>query len=205
MTAPENFVSRWSRLKRGAKDRETTPEEGAPSPEDAATAAPAPPSFDPASLPPIESITIDTNIRAFLQSGVPTELAQAALRRVWVSDPAIRDFIGIAENQWDFTDPKAIPGFGPLRETDDVPSLAAQALGTLNKVSEPVPKEAALPPATDHRQDAVDERSRQRPGMSAAGPANPEISGPGQESRKGGVERSGPERLPPAHGSALPR
>jgi hypothetical protein len=29
----------------------------------------------------------------------------AALRRAWVSDPVIRDFIGIAENQWDFTNP----------------------------------------------------------------------------------------------------
>jgi hypothetical protein len=206
MTAPGNFVSRWSRLKRrAAKDRETAPAQSAPSPEDVSTAAPAP-SFDPASLPPIESITIDTDIRAFLQSGVPTELAQAALRRVWVSDPAIRDFIGIAENQWNFTDPKAIPGFGPLRETDDVPSLVTQALGTLNKVPEAVPKEEALPTITDHRHDAVDERCRQRPGMSAAGPANPEISGPAQESGKdGAAARNGPERLASARGSALPR
>jgi hypothetical protein len=206
MTGPDNFVSRWSRLKReSAKHREIAPAESAPSADAVATAAPAPPSFDPASLPPIESITIDTDIRAFLQSGVPTTLAQAALRRVWVSDPAIRDFIGIAENQWDFTDPTAIPGFGPLREPDDVPSLVAQALGTLNKVPEAVSKEKALSATADHRDDAVDERSRQRPGMLAAGPANPEISGPGEESGKGGVERNGPERLASTHGSALPR
>jgi hypothetical protein len=207
MTGPENFISRWSRLKReSAKDRETAPAESALSPDAVATPASASPSFDPASLPPIESITIDTDIRAFLQSGVPTTLAQAALRRVWVSDPAIRDFIGIAENQWDFTDPTAIPGFGPLRETDDVPSLVAQAIGTLNKVPEAVSTKEALLATTDHRHDAVDERSRQRPGMLAAGPANPEFSGSAQESRKGGgVERNGPERLASAHGSALPR
>lgn len=199
MTAPGNFVSRWSRLKRrAAKDRDTAPARSAPSAEDVSTAAPTP-SFDPASLPPIESITIDTDIRAFLQSGVPTELAQAALRRVWVSDPAIRNFIGIAENQWDFTDPNAIPGFGPLRETDDVSGVVAQALGTLSKVPGAVSKEAALPPITD------DERSRQSPGVSAAGPANPEISGPAQEGGNGGAERNGPERLASAHGSALPR
>jgi TorA maturation chaperone TorD len=40
-----------------------------------------------------------------------------------VTDPAIRDFIGIAENQWDFNDPTAMPGFGPLR-ADDVLALA---------------------------------------------------------------------------------
>ena len=95
MTAPGNFVSRWSRLKRrAAKDGETAPAENAP-----LSDAPASGTFDPASLPPIESITVDTDIRAFLQSGVPTKLVQAALRRVWVSDPAIRNFIGIAENQ----------------------------------------------------------------------------------------------------------
>ena len=76
--------------------------------------------FDPATLPPIESITADSDIRAFLQSGVPADLTKAALRRVWTTDPAIRDFIGIAENQWDFTDPTAMPGFGPLEATDDV-------------------------------------------------------------------------------------
>ena len=206
MTGRENFVLRWSRLKRGsAKVRETAPAESAPPSDAVATATPASPSFDPASLPPIESITIDTDIRAFLQSGVPTTLAQAALRRVWVSDPAIRDFIGIAENQWDFTDPSAMPGFGPLRETDDVPSLVAQALGTLNKVPEAESKEETLP-ATDHRHDAADKRSRQRHGMSVTGPAKPEISGPAQQNRKGGgVERNGPERLASAHGSALPR
>ncbi len=207
MTAPENFVSRWSRLKRGsAKDRETAPAESTPSLIAVAPAAPPTPSFDPAVLPPIESITVDTDIRAFLQSGVPTKLAQAALRRVWATDPAIRDFIGIAENQWDFTDPTAIPGFGPMRETDDVPSLVAQALGTLNKVCEAVSAEEALPATTDHRPGAVDERSLQRPGMLAAAPANPEISGPAEESGNvGATERNGPERLRSPHGSALPR
>ncbi len=95
------------------------------------------PAFDPASLPPIESITAGSDIRAFLQSGVPADLTKAALRRVWTTDPAIRDFIGIAENQWDFTDPTAMPGFGPLEATDDVRELVAQAMGKLGQVSEP--------------------------------------------------------------------
>ena len=68
---------------------------------------------------------------------MPAELTKAALRRAWTTDPAIRDFIGIAENQWDFTDPTAMPGFGPLEATDDVRKLVAQAMGKLGKVSEP--------------------------------------------------------------------
>src|SRR5262249_15447610 len=64
-----------------------------------------------------------------LRAGVPADLTKAALRRAWTSDPAIRDFIGLAENQWDFTDPASIPGFGPLSAGEDVGGLLAQALG----------------------------------------------------------------------------
>src|SRR5262245_33619643 len=146
MSEPENFVARWSRLKRqspvdipregnaeqdgGPRQR---PEGEASSPE---TAAAPPAEFDPASLPSIESITAETDIRGFLQSGVPADLAKAALRRVWTTDPTIRDFVGIAENQWDFTDPAAMPGFGPLEATDDVSKLVAQAMGQLGGSTE---------------------------------------------------------------------
>jgi hypothetical protein len=34
--------------------------------------------------------------------------------RVLWADPAIRDFVGLSENGWDFTKPDGIPGFGPL-------------------------------------------------------------------------------------------
>ena len=78
-----------------------------------AKAAPQP-EFDLASLPSLDSITAATDIRAFLAPGVPKELARAALRRAWSADPAIRDFVGLAENDWDFTDPTAMPGFGAL-------------------------------------------------------------------------------------------
>jgi Protein of unknown function (DUF3306) len=71
-------------------------------------------------LPPLESITAQTDIRPFLAPGVPVELARAALRRVWAADPAIRDHIGLAENSWDFNAPGSIPGFGPLEITDAV-------------------------------------------------------------------------------------
>src|SRR5207253_5408959 len=104
----------------------------------ATTAEPAPdrpasPAFDLASLPPLQSITAGTDIRSFLASNVPLELTKAALRRTWVTDPAIRDFIGIAENQWDFNDPTAMPGFEPLG-ADDLPGLTG--LGETAQTSE---------------------------------------------------------------------
>ena len=159
MSDAENFVARWSRLKRETAKEKTETDaarsgqhlgdaeavagekvvgvEAPPAPESLAK-----PSFDPASLPPIDSITAASDIRAFLQSGVPAELTKAALRRVWTTDPAIRDFIGIAENQWDFTDPTTMPGFGPLEATDDVAELVAQAMGKLNEPLAPSVEDA---------------------------------------------------------------
>ncbi|WP_456672075.1 hypothetical protein [Bradyrhizobium sp. LM2.9] len=45
---------------------------------------------------------------------MPDDLARAALRRVWSIDPAIRDFVGLSENSWDFNAPGAMAGFGPI-------------------------------------------------------------------------------------------
>ena len=52
-------------------------------------------------LPSIDSLAVGRDIRAFLQPRVPAELTEAALRRAWTILPTIRDFIGIAENEWD--------------------------------------------------------------------------------------------------------
>jgi hypothetical protein len=141
VTIPENFVSRWARLKRSSALRETEPAETAIAPPEPAAAADAP--FDLASLPPIEAIDLNTDIRGFLQSRVPAELTRAALRQVWTSDPAIRDFIGIAENQWDFNDPEAMAGFGPLPEGYDVSGLLSQALGRRDRLGEAIPEISA--------------------------------------------------------------
>jgi hypothetical protein len=127
MTGPDNFIQRWARLKRAsdtAHEIETASANVDTTTADPRTEGAPDQPFDPASLPSLESIAADTDIGAFLQSGVPAELTRAALRRVWSSDPAIRDFIGIAENQWDFNDPDGIPGFGPLPATGALPVLA---------------------------------------------------------------------------------
>ena len=149
MSEQENFLDRWSRRKRdaagepaadlpapaeqgGGRNCQDTAEDTASSPssgtETKARAAEVP--FDPASLPPIESITAESDIRAFLKPGVPPELARAALRRAWSADPAIRDFIGLIENPWDFNDPYGVPGFGPMPVGENIASLLAQAIGT---------------------------------------------------------------------------
>jgi hypothetical protein len=66
---------------------------------------------------------------------VPSELTRAALRRAWACDPAIRNFVGLADYDWDFNAADSIAGFGPLRMTDDAAKMAAQVLEP--KVLEP--------------------------------------------------------------------
>ncbi len=85
--------------------------------------------FDPATLPPIETIDAQTDITVFLRSGVPQELRLAALRRAWTKDPAIRDFKGPQENDWNFNDPNSVPGFGELGPEVDVKRTVAKILG----------------------------------------------------------------------------
>jgi len=133
-----NVFVRWARLKQASKSQnaELAPadKEQAAEPSVANDETDRP--FDLASLPSIESITAHTDIAAFLQTGVPAELTRLALRRAWATDPAIRDFIGIAENQWDFNDPNAIPGFGPLDPADNVADLVARMSKGLEQVGD---------------------------------------------------------------------
>lgn len=116
----EQFLTRWSRRKQEAKAGRAEPaaEDAAgarvPAPSDRPAVELVPPVANLSNLPPIESIDAATDITAFLRKGIPQELSRAALRRAWTADPAIRDFIGLAENAWDFNDPNAMPGFGPL-------------------------------------------------------------------------------------------
>lgn len=142
MSAPDNpkehFLRRWSRRKQRA---EKHPDAGGKAPQIVAdeTAAPVSsaqresdgPVFDPASLPPIDSINAASDIRAFLAPNVPMNLARAALRRAWLTDPNIHDFVGLAENQWDFTNPDSVPGFGSLEITPELQRMAANLIGDL--------------------------------------------------------------------------
>lgn len=147
MNKPESFLSRWSRRKlespSGGEAMPAVPPE---------TSEPTSGAFDPNSLPSIESIVADTDIRSFLRSGVPAELTRDALRRAWAADPTVRDFIGIADNQWDFNDPGAMPGFGPLRAAEAAAPLAAVSradagFGPIAEPSAAVPQPAPAEPA----------------------------------------------------------
>jgi hypothetical protein len=53
---------------------------------------------DSPKLPPVASIRRESDIRPYLHPSVPSDVAAAALRRAWSTDPAIRDFVGMNED-----------------------------------------------------------------------------------------------------------
>lgn len=133
MSELDNPLLRWARLKQAAKTAEQADGDFAGSDSMSGQAVTEVP-FDPASLPSIESIAADSDVIAFLRAGVPAELTRAALRKAWTSDPAIRDFIGIAENQWDFNDPNGIPGFSPLSPAENGVDVLTQISTRLERL-----------------------------------------------------------------------
>jgi Protein of unknown function (DUF3306) len=229
MSRSESFLSRWSRRKAQSGERTEVSPTGRVSEtgEDGKETTPSMPpeaseltkaALDLTSLPMIESIAAATDIRPFLQSGVPAELTRAALRRAWTTDPAIRDFIGIAENQWDFNDPTAMPGFGPLTAADQSAALAAQMLGgprdRLPKITDTSASAApAMPEAgSANGGDPVDQL-REAPAPAANGVVDAQSAGsatsPGEGSiaagHDGAVGEGGTPRNHRSHGRALPQ
>jgi hypothetical protein len=191
MSEPEGFLSRWTRLKReagetpeaAARDEpsdtaspdvpRTTPADDSVAP---AVTAPATASdIDLSALPSIDSITAATDIRGFLAPGVPAELTRAALRRAWVADPKIRDFIGIAENQWDFTAADAMPGFGPLGPLDDVRRMVARVMGEEPETPEASTVTASAENAPDNAPDVAAGGESLAPGSAELGATRSEI------------------------------
>jgi Protein of unknown function (DUF3306) len=161
MTEPENFLKRWSQRKLAERERskdEHATNQNAPVEHDAAAAEPpqidgvvkaTDETFDLADLPAIDSIAANTDVTAFLRPGVPPDLTRAALRRAWTSDPAIRDFVGLVENGWDFNDPSAMAGFGTIT-ADEVARLASKIIG------EPMKANSDPPPAKTVEEDTAE-------------------------------------------------
>jgi hypothetical protein len=197
MNGAESFLARWSRRKREgtalARLREDPPPSATEDPRPVPSTEPEAPAALP--LPPIDAIESASDIKAFLAPGVPLELTRAALRRAWTADPAIRDFIGLSENAWDFNAPDGVPGFGSLAP-DQVRRLVEEVLGE-PKATDPTTAPATLPNPSDPPAGEAD-----------APPALPTAESPGniaaaqykKEERKP-RESSSPRR----HGGALPQ
>lgn len=107
------FLERWSRLKRGAATPEAPPATPpATTRDDASTvsetrSAPAEP---PPELPAIETLTKDSDYSLFMQPGVSDAQRNAALRKLWQSDPVFANLDGLLEYGEDFSEPWKVAG-----------------------------------------------------------------------------------------------
>jgi hypothetical protein len=123
LTDEDRFLSRWSQRKRLAAEEARK----------AAEAASVPAQEEPLDLsllPDLEALTPQTDISLFLQKGVPDELRNAALRKMWALDPAIRDYVGDAlDYAWDWNVPGGVPGGGELGAGFDTAKMVAQIFG----------------------------------------------------------------------------
>jgi hypothetical protein len=168
----KDFLQRWSKRKHAASrmpdDRHLShPEHENANPGVASQSAAAIAALDPARLPAIESITSLSDIREFLAPGVPEELTRAALRRVWVTDPAIRDFVGPAENQWDFTKPDGVPGFGLLEQL--TPELRRMVASVFSDASGQSTTE--LPAVKEPLEETIESLAEPAPAAISSGPS----------------------------------
>lgn len=172
MTGEDRFLDRWSRRK--VEERKTTlaPGDTEPQPdpaveEDSAPGAsgsfqlsdPAPISEQElAALPPVETLTAQSDLRAFLRPGVPPAVKNAAMRRMWLLTPAIRDHKDCAvDYAWDWNTPGGVPGNGGSMTAESV----ARMLSDLTKPS---------PDPGVQRDSAKDNRSAPPQAESAAPP-----------------------------------
>lgn len=158
----EGFLSRWSRRKRAVEEGAPVEEpQAAPPPAPAEPAAPTPiepeePAFDLAALPSIESLTAESDFAAFLHKAVPEGLRRAALRKAWALDPAIRDFVGLADYAWDYNAPDGVPG-AALNLTGDVKGMVARIFAAADGAApEASPAEAVETPGTPEAEPVPD-------------------------------------------------
>src|SRR6267154_384340 len=135
----KGFLARWSQRKQEAKQPER---EARVADVDAATGpapeAEVPQEFDLSSLPSLDELTPETDITAFLRKGVPEQLRNAALRKSWALDPAIRNYVNPAlDYAYDWNTPGGVPGSSELGASIDVARLVSQIMGTGETVAEP--------------------------------------------------------------------
>ncbi len=206
----EGFLRRWSRRKRAdpaapddapPKDApEAAPDESRAAAAPAAADAPPKPAalrsedepVDPATLPPLESLGPDSDYTVFLRKGVPESLRIAALRRAWITDPAIRDFPSPAvDYAWDFNTPEFA-----LRPTDDVEKM-------LNQIFPPKGGDAAetQPPAPAAAPDETPAEERTPPSEARLPQKQAAAEGPAPAAQPAPSGGSAPRRK---HGGALP-
>lgn len=136
----KGFLARWSQRKRDAgkaaeradSDASVPPDASAPPAAASSEAVPSEtePPFDLDSLPKLDELTANTDMTVFFRKGVPESIRNAALRKSWALDPAIRNYVNPAlDYAYDWNTPGGVPGSGELAPGTDIARMVAQVMG----------------------------------------------------------------------------
>lgn len=138
---PEEFLSRWSRRKRDAREEALKP----PAPVTPATAEEAP------ELPPLEELGIDSDYRGFLHPKVDETLRRAALKKMF-SDPHfnVMDGLDVYIDDYSISDPLPASMLAELKQ-------AQKILGWAKETDEEAQKRRAMTPEQEMEAQAAAE------------------------------------------------
>jgi uncharacterized protein DUF3306 len=146
----KGFLARWSQRKQEARRAVDAPVQENEAAAQPAAEVEAEPEFDLSSLPKLEEVTGTTDISVFLRKGVPEHLRNAALRKSWALDPAIRNYVNPAlEYAYDWNSPGGVPGSSEIGASTDVARLVAQIIGSSESAA-PSAAEAVGSAVPDH-------------------------------------------------------
>lgn len=208
----KGFLTRWARRKQQAR----VEPEPAKTPEEQGAAEPATEEepFDLDLLPKLEDITAETDVSIFLNKAVPESLRNAALKRAWLLDPMIRDYVNPAmEYAYDWNTPGMSPS-GPLEASYD-------ALGEMARIMTSSGDHTLVEDAAQHSADepvaeqptpklaSVDPDRPAREKVALAERQNTELAGDSAPAAQADAEPRvvSPDRLRrarPRHGGATP-
>jgi hypothetical protein len=217
----KSFLSRWSQRKQEAKQPEREPPAAETDvPSEPFADSPAEPEFDLSRLPKLEDLTDATDITVFLRKGVPESLRNAALRKSWALDPAIRNYVNPAlDYAYDWNTPGGVPGSGEIGAGVDIARMVAQIMGGGESVAEaagstadpvkPPPSEPAYPVEDNALQKTEPDLPAQAVRLSseAQKPSNNEETAPNSAAPKQHPDQSSavaPQQAVRRHGSAKP-
>lgn len=221
----DGFLSRWSRLKREGAAPDLSRPAAPPAAIEEQPSLPEGKSLDEliAELPRIENLVPGQNLGVFMQHWVPAGLRNAALRRMWLLDPAISGYVDPAlDYAYDYNTLGAAPGFGPMQtsaaQIREVNEMFDRALGIDagaeaepppgddDMMAHPAPAASARPAATQHEETpgalANDKTPRTEQTLPAPIARTPP---PDQRAAQHGPAGDGLDRpAPRRHGRALP-
>jgi hypothetical protein len=150
----EGFLSRWSRLKRAEEQAREASAELVPEPAGPVEAPPpavAEPQEAEPDLPPIDSLTKDSDYTVFLRKGVAPELRRDAMRKLWRSDPVFANLDGLLEYGEDFGKQFRTPAV--------VATIYQVGRGMIRAVADDSPPSTEPAPAADAEIAAADAAS----------------------------------------------